>query len=63
MKEITIQNMGCAKCVSKVEKVLQELGASNISVEIGRATCDTDEAESIIKAAIEEKGFEVTSIK
>ena len=60
--EITIEGMGCEKCVMKVNKALEALGAKAESVVIGKAVCTYDGAEAALKEAIEDAGFDVTAV-
>ena len=60
--EITIEGMGCEKCVAKVNKALETLGAKTESVVIGKAVCEYDGEEAALKQAIEDVGFDVISV-
>ena len=60
--EITIEGMGCEKCVAKVNKALEALGAKDLSVEIGKAVCTFEGEEAALKEAIEDVGFDVLAI-
>ena len=60
--EIVIEGMGCEKCVAKVNKALEALGAKVENVVIGKAVCEFDGAQAALKEAIEDVGFDVVSV-
>lgn len=65
MTKLTIEGMGCMKCVAKVTKTLEGMDLQNVNVnlEAGTATFDGAYDEAGIKAAIDEIGFAVKGIE
>ena len=67
MKEtIDIEGMSCGHCVAHVKEALSELKDTKVievSLENKHAVVDTDIADHEIISAIDEAGYEVTSIK
>ena len=63
-KTVSIEGMMCEHCVSHVKKALEELGAiAEVSLEENKAYLkDTSLSDDQIKKAIEDAGYEVTSI-
>ncbi len=64
-KKITIEGMMCEHCVAHVKEALENLGAADVEVSLdgGCAVCETDKPDAEIKSAIEEEGYDVTSIE
>lgn len=63
-KIITIEGMSCQNCVKHVKAALEDVkGLTKIDVEVGKATVDGDASDKDIKDAIEDMGYDVTSIK
>lgn len=66
-KHIQIEGMSCGHCVRHVEEALKELGASTVEVNLAAkyatAEFEVETADSIIKEAIEEAGYDVVDIK
>lgn len=67
-KIIKIEGMSCGHCVKAVEKELLRLeGVSgvNVSLEEKQAVLEVDDrpSDAALKEAVEEAGFEVTSIQ
>ena len=60
---IKIQGMGCMRCVAKVRKVVEEIGATVVSCEIGTCIIEPFEDRDKIRAAIEGVGFDLVSIE
>lgn len=62
---VLIEGMSCAHCVASVEKALKnQKGLKNIQVEIGKAVFEAPKGfdQGKIKDAIEDAGFDVSSI-
>ncbi len=63
---LTITGMHCGGCVASVERVLDRLpGVTERRVEVGRADLTFDEGaldEARIREAIDDAGFEVSSV-
>ena len=59
---ITIEGMGCDHCVRRIRVALDELGAQNIEVELGKAKASYDGEPNALKAAIEDLGFVVVEL-
>ena len=63
-KIITIEGMSCQNCVNHVKSALEDVkGLTKIDVEVGKATVEGDASDQEIKDAIEDMGYDVTSIK
>lgn len=65
-KTINIEGMSCGHCVAHVKKALSELKDTKVievSLENKHAVVDTDIIDNEIISAIDEAGYEVTSIK
>lgn len=61
---ITIEGMSCQNCVKHVKSALEDMkGLTKIDVEVGKAVVDGDASDQEIKDAIEDMGYDVTSIK
>ncbi len=61
---ITIEGMSCQNCVKHVKSALEDVkGLTKIEVEVGKAVVDGDASDKEIKDAIEDMGYDVTSIK
>lgn len=61
---VSINGMSCQHCVMAVKKALESVsGLTDLKVEIGKAefNCDSCDRE-VIRSAIEDQGYEVTSI-
>ncbi len=65
MKKILIDGMSCEHCANAVKSVLEELGASDITVdyENGYAIAKIDADNAIISEKIAEEEFEVTGVE
>lgn len=63
-KHIDIEGMSCEHCANAVKTVLEELGGTNITVDLvnGFADAEITAADEIIKEKISDEGFEVTNI-
>jgi copper chaperone len=66
-KKITIEGMSCQNCVRHVKEALEELaGVQSVNVSLERKIAEIelnpDVDNETIKAAIEDAGYEVTSI-
>jgi len=66
-KKITIEGMSCQNCVRHVKEALEELaGVQSVNVSLERKIAEIELNQDVdnetIKAAIEEAGYEVTSI-
>jgi copper chaperone len=67
IKKITIEGMSCQHCVRHVREALEELaGVKTVKVSLenkmAEIDLDHDVEDEKIKAAIDEAGYEVTSI-
>ena len=60
---LKIEGMGCMRCVAKVKKAMEDIGATVISCEIGACEiepfCDREQ----IRCTIEELGFRLVAIE
>ena len=65
MKKIFIEGMMCEHCANAVKNALEEIGGSNVSVNLdeGYAEADINVSDEEIIARISEEDFEVTEIK
>lgn len=66
MKKIIINGMSCGHCVNHVKEALMEIqGVEEVKVDLETKTAEIsgDVADSVIKEAIEEVGYEVVSIE
>lgn len=65
MKKIYISGMSCSHCVSKINSALEEIGGSNIHVDLDNkvVTVDIDKSNDEIIEAIEDYGFDVDNIE
>lgn len=65
MKELEIEGMTCAHCVSAVERAIGSVpGARLTEVKIGSARVDADQtALESIRQAVEKEGYHVTDIR
>ncbi|MGI6622895.1 MAG: heavy-metal-associated domain-containing protein [Acetivibrionales bacterium] len=66
-KKITIEGMSCQNCVRHVKEALEELaGVQSVNVSLERKIAEIELNQDVdnetIKAAIEDAGYEVTSI-
>lgn len=64
-KKILIEGMSCGHCANAVKNVLEELGATDITVdhEAGYAIADIEAEDSVISEKIAEEEFEVTAVE
>lgn len=66
-KTIKIEGMSCSHCSARVEKALNKLDGVTAKVDLERKTATlslTKEIpDEVIKAAVEEAGYEVLSIQ
>ena len=65
MKKIFIEGMMCEHCANAVKNALEEIGGTNISVNLdeGYAEAEISISDDEIIAKISEEDFEVTEIK
>lgn len=65
MKKIAIEGMMCEHCANAVKNALEELGGTNVSVNLdeGYAEAEINASDDEIIAKISEEDFEVISIK
>ncbi len=65
MKHITIDGMSCQHCANAVKNALEELGGTNVSVNLeeGYAEAEISASNEEIISRIAEEDFEVTDIK
>lgn len=65
MKKIYISSITCSHCESKVRKALEEIGGTNIKVDLENkfVTVDTDKSNEDIIEAISDYGFDVDNIE
>lgn len=65
MKKIMIEGMMCEHCANAVKNALEELGGTNVSVNLdeGYAEAEINASDDEIIAKISEEDFEVTSIE
>jgi copper ion binding protein len=67
-KQINIEGMSCGHCVKHVEEALKEInGVTSVSVDLENKNAvielSTEVADSQLKNAIEEAGYDVVSIE
>lgn len=65
-KKINIEGMSCGHCVAHVKEALEELkGVSSVEVSLEgkNATIETTLDNNILISAIDEAGYDVTSIE
>ncbi len=65
MKKIIIEGMMCEHCANAVKNALEELGGTNVSINLdeGYAEAEINASDDEIIAKISEEDFEVTSIE
>ncbi len=65
MAKLTIEGMGCMKCVAKVVSTLEGMDLENVNVNLedGTATFDGAYNADDVKAAIDEIGYTVKGIE
>jgi len=65
MKKIFIEGMMCEHCANAVKNALEEIGGSNVSVNLdeGYAEAEISVSDDEIISRISEEDFEVTEIK
>lgn len=66
-KTISIQGMNCQHCVNRVKNALNEInGVSDVVVDLKQAkavvTLSADVSNDILKAAVEDVGYDVVDI-
>lgn len=66
-KQINIEGMSCGHCTARVEKSLREVaGVSNVTVSLNQKNAvvelNSDVTDAKLKEAVEDAGYEVTSI-
>ncbi len=64
MRKLTIEGMGCEHCVKAVTGALESLGLKNVRVSLDAGAAEFDEsgvAESDVRAAIDDAGYELIS--
>lgn len=64
-KKIIIEGMSCNHCVRHVTTALEELGLSEVKVDLASksAVVEGDASDEAIKAPIEDAGYDVVEIK
>lgn len=66
-KKILVEGMSCGHCVSHVSEALGEIGAKDVDVSLdgkfATAEISEDITDEVIKAAIEDAGYDVVGIK
>ena len=67
-KELKVEGMMCQNCVKHVTKALEGVpGAADVSVSLenktAAVTVPNTTGDDVLKAAVEEAGYEVTEIK
>jgi len=66
-KKILLEGMSCKHCVSNVTEALKGIGAKDVEVNIEKklatAVISEDISDKVIKAAIEEVGYDVLGIE
>ena len=66
-KRILVEGMSCSHCVNHVSEALKEIGAKDVDVslekKIATVQISEDITDEVIKAAIEEVGFDVVGIE
>ncbi len=65
MKKIFIEGMMCEHCANAVKNALEEIGGTNVSVNLdeGYAEAEISVSDDEIIVRISEEDFEVTEIK
>ena len=65
MKTIMIEGMQCGHCVAAVTKALQALGLQQVEVDLAGKCARVEDRlpDEVLKAAVEDLGFDVTEIK
>ena len=66
-KKISVEGMSCSHCVNHVTEALKEIGGTEVEVSLERKLATAEVAESVtdevIKAAIEDAGYDVVGIE
>ncbi len=66
-KKILVEGMSCGHCVNHVSEALKEIGAKDVDVNLDKklATAEISEdiTDDVIKAAIEDAGYDVVKIE
>ena len=65
-KKINIEGMSCGHCVAHVKEALEEIGGVEIlevNLEEKNALVNTEVEDNALIAAIDEAGYDVTSIE
>ena len=66
-KKILVEGMSCGHCVNHVSEALKEIGATQVEVSLEKklATVEVtdDVTDEVIKAAIEDVGYDVVGIE
>ena len=65
-KKILIEGMSCEHCVKHVHEALEEVGATDIKVnlDLGNASAEVfDITDEVIKEAIEDAGYDVVGME
>ncbi len=66
-KQILIEGISCMHCVNNVTEALMQIGAKDVVVNLEKklATADINDSitDKVIKAAIEEAGYEFVQIE
>ena len=66
-KLLTIEGMSCGHCSARVEKALNALEGVNARVDLKAKTAtvemNAEIGDDVLKAAVEDAGYEVVSVK
>jgi len=66
-KKILVDGMSCGHCVNHVSEALKEIGAKDVEVsldsKLATAEISEDITDEVIKAAIDDAGYEVIGIE
>ena len=66
-KLLTIEGMSCGHCSARVEKALNALEGVNAKVDLKAKTATVELSaeigDDVLKAAVEDAGYEVVSVK
>ena len=66
-KLLTIEGMSCAHCSARVEKALNAIEGVNAKVDLKAKTASVEMSgeigDDVLKAAVEDAGYEVVSVK
>ena len=66
-KKISIEGMSCAHCANHVKQALNEIGATNVEVNLEKKMATADLKDEVddkeIRLAIEDVGYDVVKIE